>query len=117
VKARKLCGVYLIHNRIDGLNYVGSTTDIASRWSKHRTMLAKCIHKNRLLQRAYDAYGLDAFEFSILELVPLECKSLLEREKYWTAEYHSTNRQHGYNLEKRPRMVRRGRIFMEGRVR
>ena len=116
MRAKKLCGVYLIHNRIDGLNYIGSTTDIASRWSKHRTMLAKRIHKNRLLQRAYDAYGPDAFEFSILEPVPAG-ESLLERERHWTAEYHSTNRQHGYNLEKRPRMVRRGRIFMEGRVR
>lgn len=61
--------------------YVGSSYDIAVRWSQHRSDLQKGIHHSPYLQNAWNLYGESAFEFSVIEECPIEL--LLEREQHY----------------------------------
>ncbi len=75
-------GVYTITNVRTAEVYVGSSIDIARRWSDHRRELLTKRHKNALLQTAYDRDGVDAFAIGILELVG-EVELLTVREQHF----------------------------------
>ena len=59
-------GVYLIKNTQNGKIYIGSAVNIKRRWGIHRSTLKGDYHDNEHLQRAWNKYGKDAFEFQIL---------------------------------------------------
>jgi len=61
-----MIGIYGILNKINGKMYVGQSVNINSRFIRHRYHLNKGVHINVHLQRAWDKYGLDAFEFKVL---------------------------------------------------
>lgn len=48
---------------------MGSSSNIRKRWNVHRRDLRLGIHPNRYLQRAYNKYGVDAFEYSMLAVL------------------------------------------------
>lgn len=73
----KKSGIYLISSPSGGA-YVGSSVDIERRWCRHLYELSKSVHRNPVLQRAYDKYGA-ALRFEIIELCDRE--SLLTREQ------------------------------------
>jgi group I intron endonuclease len=74
-------GIYAIIHRETGRCYVGQANLISKRWNCHRYELRKGVHHSRYLQRCWDKYGEDAFDFMILE----ECspEQLTEREISW----------------------------------
>lgn len=59
----KKAGVYVIRNTVNGKRYIGSTSSFHRRWTEHRKKLKKGKHENSIVQRAWDKYGADAFEF------------------------------------------------------
>jgi group I intron endonuclease len=59
--------VYAIGCSISGEMYIGETGNVTQRMRAHRTCLASGHHHNRMMQRAFNAYGADAFSFEILE--------------------------------------------------
>jgi len=65
------------------------------RWRGHKSELKGGYHGNSYLQASFDKYGIDAFEYSILEECPEEQRD--QRELYWIRYYDTTNREHGYN--------------------
>lgn len=74
--------VYYIKNTVNGKIYVGSSVNAAHRWTHHKTTLKSGTHKNQWLQADYNEFGLDVFEFGIIE--EIEEKADLEtREIYW----------------------------------
>lgn len=73
--------IYKIRNKINGKLYIGSAVKISLRWARHRCDLNLNRHQNRLLQRAWNKYGVDAFIFEIIEVV--EPAKLIEREQFW----------------------------------
>lgn len=80
----KYSGIYKIVNTANGKIYVGSSIDIKNRWAQHKFSLNKNKHANPILQNAWNKYGKDVFQFSILELVdPL---SLTKREQWYIDE-------------------------------
>ena len=89
----KICGIYMIKNKVNGNVYIGQAADIYERWEEHISLLRRGKHVNNHLQRAWNKYGDDNFEFSIVE----ECdeNALNDREIYWIAEYDSHH--NGYN--------------------
>lgn len=60
-------GVYQIHNLINGKKYIGSTVDsFKMRFKTHINKMRNQKHPNKHLQGAYNKYGEENLEFSIL---------------------------------------------------
>lgn len=77
-----VCGIYQIKNTITGDDYVGQAVDIYDRFSTHRSTLRHQKHHNIYLQRAWNKYGEDVFDFIIL--VPNVKTALLDQtEQYF----------------------------------
>ena len=79
-------GIYGIRNIENDKIYIGKTgMNFGDRWDSHRSLLRNNKHENLHLQRAWNKYGEDAFEFIIVE----ECSvsELDEKEKYWIKHY------------------------------
>jgi group I intron endonuclease len=61
-------GVYRITNKINNTSYIGSTTrSFYKRWGFHIYELRKGVHHCQHLQRAWNKYGEDSFEFIAIE--------------------------------------------------
>ena len=83
----KESGIYKILNIITKDFYEGSAVNLYNRWNRHRYELRKNIHgKNTYFQNAWNQYGEDNFEFSVLELCEKEL--LLVREQWYFDNDH-----------------------------
>ena len=81
ILARKVSGIYEIRNTINGHCYIGSSVNIQKRWNEHIRDLSANKHHSIYLQRAWNKYGLDCFEFNVIE----QCFffALILREQYY----------------------------------
>ena len=59
-------GIYIIINKKNGNRYVGSSVNLKKRFRDHRCYLRNDMHDNGHLQRSWNKYGEDVFEFRIL---------------------------------------------------
>jgi group I intron endonuclease len=73
-------GIYKIVNRTNGKYYIGSSNDIHKRWKQHINFLNKNIHQNNYLQRSWNKYGKDQFEFLLVKTIPSNELLLTEQE-------------------------------------
>lgn len=85
-----ICGIYKIQNLINNKIYIGQSTDIKTRWYKH-----KCAQDNFYIHKAIRKYGIENFSFDIIE----ECsqQELDKKEKYYINKYNSLV-PNGYNM-------------------
>jgi len=93
----KTCGVYRIRNKVNDKVIIGSSVRIERRWWEYTSGLNKGNYENDHLQKSWNKYGKDSFEFTIIEECPED--KLIEREDYWIAFYDSMNGDKGYNLQ------------------
>ena len=89
-------GIYCIRNKTNFKCYVGHAQYVARRLYEHKYHLERNSDKATALQRAVNKYGLDNFEFTVLEMCSLDV--INDREIWWIAELDSHNKNHGYNL-------------------
>ena len=94
-------GIYIFKNIINNKYYIGQSLDIRKRFNKH--MLRTRGNWNYPLYNALNKYGLENFEYSIIEIVDSINKSkedvtklLNELEIKYIQQYNSFN--NGYNL-------------------
>ena len=71
--------IYAIKNKENGKMYIGSTNNLRKRSYEHNSKLKNNYHRNKLLQKDYNEYGKDKFEYKILEEVE-ESIDLQEKE-------------------------------------
>ncbi len=92
-------GVYGIFNKFTGKLYIGSAIKFHRRYTDHIYFLKINKHHSILLQRAYDKYEIDAFEFIVLEYVE-DKNLLLDREQYWIDLTQCFDPTLGYNISR-----------------
>jgi len=73
-------GVYRITCTTTGKFYIGSSSKVSHRWTKHKNDLSKGRHHSEKLQRAWDKYGAGAFVFEALELTPTPAEALMAEQ-------------------------------------
>lgn len=86
-------GIYQIRNTVNNKIYVGSTVDFEFRKREHFYRLNKGIHYNKHLQKAWNKYGSECFEFEVLEVCQITF--LQEKEQTWIDKLDAYNK--GYN--------------------
>lgn len=90
-----MIGIYKIQNLINQKCYIGQSTNIERRWRDEKRTAFDPIAKNYNypISKAFRKYGLENFNFEIIE----ECaqSELNERERYWINQYDSFF--NGYN--------------------
>jgi len=67
----KTGGIYRIIYLRNGDEYIGSAMNLYRRWELHKSQLRMGRHHSKYMQRVFDKYGLDAFEFEIIEHLPI----------------------------------------------
>lgn len=103
-------GIYLIKCLANGKIYVGSAVNLKKRSWEHFYRLKKNEHHNEYLQRAYNKYGHDAFQFIQIEICDKD--KLIEKEQFYIDWFKATDENIGYNLCKISRS-NLGRKFTE----
>ena len=78
---KQLSGVYQIVNQINNKCYIGSSIDINRRWTHHKSHLNADKHSNLHLQRAWNKYDEDSFEFEIICFCSKE--NILKYEQFY----------------------------------
>jgi group I intron endonuclease len=106
-----ISGIYKILNKINGKFYIGSSINIKTRWSKHKSLLRNNKHDNEHLQNAWNIYGEDNFEFIIL--YETEQCLLLQEEENIIKNLNCCDRQIGYNKTENTLCPMRGRKLSE----
>ena len=89
-------GIYTITNTLNGKMLIGQSKNIEKRLIQHLTKLKGNYHENSFIQRAFNKYGENNFEFSIL----IECNETLlySEEHYWCNLLNVHNDRYGYNI-------------------
>lgn len=77
--------IYKVTNKINNKVYIGQTKNWKERFAQHKN-LGYGNDENKLLYKAIEKYGIDNFQFEVIE-GPIE--NYNEREQYWIAYYHS----------------------------
>lgn len=83
-------GIYGIRNKINNKVYVGKTeVNFGDRWDSHKSKLRYNRHDNSHLQRAWNKYGEENFEFYIIEeSSPVwNSETFNEKEKQYIKKY------------------------------
>lgn len=90
-KDLSFCGIYMLINKVNGHRYVGSSRNIRIRLWKHRSLLRHNKHENPHLQNAWNKYGEENFDYSILE----KCT---EEERFKREQFYIDTLKPEYNI-------------------
>jgi group I intron endonuclease len=90
-------GIYKITNTVNGRCYYGSAINLERRKIDHWKDLRGNRHGNGYLQRAWNKYGEDAFDFSVIEVVPVP-ENLIPREQVYLDKAFLEDSLRPYNI-------------------
>ena len=88
-----MIGIYGIKNKINNKIYIGQSTNISMRFVAHRCDLNHNRHFNEHLQRSWNKYGHDAFDFIVIEECDTPQLNTLENK------HINDNKMNVYNFE------------------
>ena len=92
-----MCGIYEIRNIKNGKAYVGQSTNIKARWGEH-IRSARNESDSCVIHRAIRKYGVESFEFSILQECENDQETLDSLESFYI-KYLNTMIPSGYNVK------------------
>lgn len=103
----KTAGIYSIQNILNNKRYIGSTNNFYNRFHEHKHELLNNKHRSSHLQRAFNKYGQNAFQFQILEVCePIRDTLLCIEQKYldlkpeYNVNKFATGADIGFNKKK-----------------
>lgn len=96
-KIKDKCGIYTIKCLNTNKLYIGSSKNIYKRWSSHRGELRRTVHFNSSLQKSWNKYGEEAFEFKLIKECKPENRYLIE--EFLIKKYRTWDRRIGFNTE------------------
>lgn len=92
-----MIGIYLIKNLVNGKIYIGKSKDINRRIKEHKRRSNSKMDKfkNHRLYNAISKYGIESFNFEVLE----ECEEKLldKKEREYIKRFKSFDKRVGYN--------------------
>lgn len=110
IEYRKVSGVYMIRSKsMPELMYIGSTESISDRWRGHISTLTYNRHSKKI-QQHFDQYGLDDFEFIVLEQCPKEKLRQIEQfyltkhKPVWNIRHYAQRPKDNYNWSETARV-------------
>lgn len=90
--------IYSIVNKINDATYIGSAIGSGnSRWVRHKKDLKANNHHSIYLQRAYNKYGIDSFQFIVLEEIS-DDKLLIKEQEYLDNRKNNYPADLNYNI-------------------
>ena len=98
----KISGIYKITNTVTGDFYIGSSNNVKRRWREHKWPSTWKNNPNKQLYKDMRKYGIDKFEFEIIEEVEID--SLKETEQQFIETLKPTYNRcnaNGLNIERR----------------
>ncbi len=93
---RKQPGLYMIQCLKNDWRYYGESSNVSGRLASHKSLLNRKIHPNRNLQKDWDLYGLNFFEFVVLYMGEKWIESYTRRGK--ETELIILDRNQCYNI-------------------
>ena len=76
-----ISGIYALLNKTEMVIYIGSSSDIPTRFTEHKVALRKNAHECRVLQGCFNRQKETGFAFLVLEEVCAH--DLLRTEMFW----------------------------------
>jgi group I intron endonuclease len=98
-----MIGIYCIRNTINNKRYIGKSKNIIRRFSEHKSAFRKGTNTkiSYHLKNAVAKYGVDSFEFTVLETInTLDDGLLSDLEVSYMDKFETTHRDKGYNLKR-----------------
>ena len=90
-----MVGIYKITNKLNNKIYIGQSVNIEIRFKDHKSKQKRDREPDSHLYRAIEKYGLENFNFEILEECgPLELNS---KESFYISKFKSNDSNFGYN--------------------
>lgn len=83
---KNVSGIYMIKCAANQGIYIGSAKNLYNRKNKHFHMLKLGIHPNKYLQNSFNKYGIENFNFEILEIVS-DLQIIITKEQEWINKY------------------------------
>lgn len=72
-QAKTIMGVFQIRNKVNGKVFIDNSTNVISKWNRHRAELKFGNHRIKELQTDWNEFGEENFVFEILsEIEPKE---------------------------------------------
>jgi len=88
-------GIYCIENKVNGKKYIGQSKKIKNRINRHKKN-SQDIENNHPLYRAIRKYGIDSFDFYVIEFCDND--NLDDKEQSYIRNMKSLISEKGYNL-------------------
>lgn len=96
--SRKIAGIYMIKNLLNGKMYIGQSWDIFARWRTHKSAASRI---DSYLYSAIRKYGISSFAFSVIHEVDKTYSQDMidDLEISYISIYNSADRTVGYNIK------------------
>ena len=97
----EICAVYKITNTVTNDFYIGSSKDVKHRWIAHKRPSRWKEHANNPMYIDMQKYGVDKFDFQILEVVePEQLKDAEQKFIETLKPTYNSNRANGWDFER-----------------